>query len=266
MGQKMQNAPVYFTIAQVRYNPILSLETYLSGIQESMRKAGYPDFKKGVTMSFNLMPLASGEISQEQFPQPERVERYIFSNMDSTCGFILEQNALSFQATSYDTFEIFSDELLKGLGIVHKAVALDFSERVGVRYLDAISPVENEKLTDYLVPEVLGLSSRFKNCIVQHSFSETLVQIPAVGNVMSRSIIQSGALGFPPDLQPIGLKVADRFAKLNGVHATIDIDASFDGRETFDLGALKNRLFALHGEIINAFHATVTEHALAVWK
>lgn len=266
MGQKMKNAPVYFTIAQVRYNPVLSLESYIRNIQDSLRKMGYPDFTKGVTLAFNLASISSANTAPEQQPTVERVERYVFSNMARTRGFVLEQNALSYQATDYETFELFAEELLKGLEILHSAVSLDYSERVGVRYLDAVIPRDGDKLYEYLVPEVHGVSSRLRGVELQHSFSETTVTIPSVGNVTARTIIQSGQPGFPPDLQPIGLTLPDRFGQFKGLHAIIDTDGSVEAREPVDLRNLKARLFALHDEISKAFKATATPHAFEIWK
>ena len=57
MGQQMKNAPVYFTVAQVRFNPVLSLSTFIPVIQDSFRKRRYPDFKKAVTLMFNYLAL-----------------------------------------------------------------------------------------------------------------------------------------------------------------------------------------------------------------
>jgi len=115
----------------------------------------------------------------------------------------------------------------------------------------------------------LGLAGRLGDDVsVLHSFSETQIRTP-VGNILSRTIIQNSQLlplGFPPDLQPIGLEVAERFKKVNGVYAIIDTDGSSDARESFDLHALKGKLHALHDEIINVFEATVTAHALSSWK
>jgi uncharacterized protein (TIGR04255 family) len=68
------------------------------------------------------------------------------------------------------------------------------------------------------------------------------------------------------DLQPQGLEIAERFRKISGVHAIIDTDASYEGREAFSLDSLKKRLSALHVEIRKAFDVTVTEHAVKVWE
>ena len=264
MGQKMKNAPVYFTIAQVRFNPILSLETYLPSIQESFRKLGYEDFKPTIVATFNLAIVASGEGSSPQVPPTQRVSRYTFANMEGTRGFILEQNALSFQATDYDTFETFSGAFLEGLELLHKAVGIGYSERVGVRYLDAVYPRAGEKLSEYIVPEVMGLTSKLEHTLV-HSFSETRAQT-AVGTTISRTVIQDGPIGFPPDLAPHGLTVDERFTRLDGLHAIIDTDGSYDSREKFDTQSIKARLHNLHDEIWKSFKATVTRHSLSVWN
>ncbi len=271
MGTKMTNAPVYFTLAQVRHNPVLSLESYVPGIQESMRKAGYSDFQRATSVVLNLGSVASvaGDTKQDQ-PQQLRFERFTFSNMERTRGFILDQNSFSFQSTDYDTFSTFSGAFLMGLEIAHKALSFGFSERIGIRYLDAVVPPGGERdLPKYLVPEVMGLGSRMgDDASVLHTFSETQIRT-RVGNVLSRTIIQNSQLpqlGFPPDLQPIGLELAERFKKVSGVYAIIDTDGSLEAREKFDLDVLKGKLHALHDEIVKVFEATVTTHALDSWK
>lgn len=266
MGEKMKNAPVYFAIAQARHNPVLRLGAYAADIQDRMRKVGYPDFKKGVSMAFNLPQI--GDASQAQNPPVvEQVERLMFFSTDNTKGFIVEQNALSFQTTEYDTFESFADEFIKGLGIVHECVTLAHSERIGLRYLDAIVPPNGEAgLADYLVPGVLGLSSKLPDEVeVSHSFTETHIRtVECV--VLARTIIQAGALGFPMDLQPIGVNIADRFKTISGVHAIVDTDASIEGRHVFDLDAIKSQLKMLRSGIGLAFDAIVTPAAIAAWK
>ncbi len=267
MGQKMKNAPVYFTIAQVRHNPVLRLGSYAPDIQDRMRMTGYPDFKKGVSMAFTLAPQL-GDEPQPQAPVVEQVERLMFFSTDSTRGFIVEQNALSFHTTEYETFEILVAEFMQGLAIVHDCVTLAHSERIGLRYLDAVVPPSGEAgLADYLAPGVLGLSGRLPGDVrVSHSVAETHI-LTAECAVLARTIIQSGPLGFPMDLQPIGVKVADRFREIDGVHAIIDTDASsIDGRHPFDLALIHSQLHALRKCIGIAFDATVTPIAVSTWN
>jgi uncharacterized protein (TIGR04255 family) len=266
MGQKLNNAPVYFTIAQVRHNPILSIREYLTGIQESMRGEGYPDFKTAPTVQISLPQIIPGEASQNSAPTAQQIERYLFSTLDGTRGFIVEQNAFSLQTTKYETYQAFAEEFFKGLKIIHKAVKLHYTERVGIRYLDAVVPPDGEKaIAKYLVPGVLGISSVLPDTVqVTLSLSETHILTNA-GNLVARAIIRNGPLGFPIDLQPLGLTVAERFAKIEGLHAILDTDASHVGREAFDVAALQSRLQALHDVIGTAFWTTVTEQAKQAW-
>ncbi len=266
MGRKMKSAPVYFTIAQVRFNAILSLETYAPQIQDRLRKEGFPDFQKAVlatiNLNMNLAPTSEGG-SPPQLPMAQTA-RFMFGNMERTSGFILDQGALSFQTTEYDVFETFLQTFLKGLQAVNEAVSLSYTDRVGLRYLDAVFPKADETVRDYLSASILGLTETIDDTIV-HSFSETLVKRESV-NVRSRVIIQDGAMGFPPDLQPMTLKVGERFTQLRGRHAIIDTDGWSEAREPFNLDRIREQLGSIHAGIERTFRASVTENALKIWE
>lgn len=262
MGKRMSNAPVYFTVAQVRFNPVLNLEGYLPTIQDRMRAARFPDFKRQVFQQL-IVPFSAGDGGQIPTPSFLPQARCVFGDIEGTSEFVLENNALALQTTAYETFETFSKVLLEGLGIVHEALRLDFTERVGLRYLDAVLPRASESLSDYLTPEVLGLSQKINGQML-HSVSET-VAMNAVGQLISRVIIQDGHVGLPPELMALAPRLAPRFTQPNGRHAIIDTDAFHEQREAFSLEKLESRLVALHDEILKSFEATATPHALAVW-
>jgi len=262
MGEKMNNAPVYFTVAQVRFNPVLNLEGYLPTIQDRMRTAHFPDFKREVFQSL-ILAFGAGEVGQVPTPSFQPQARCIFGNTENTSGFVLESNALALQTTAYETFEIFSKMLLDGLGIVHEALQLEFTERVGLRYLDAVLPQASESLSDYLAPEVQGLSKKLAGQM-SHSVSET-VAMTTVGQLVTRVIIQDGHVGLPPEMTTLAPRLDPRFTQPEGRHGIIDTDAFHEQREAFNLEKLESRLDALHEEILRSFVATVTPHALAVW-
>lgn len=262
MGEKMSNAPVYFTVAQVRFNPVLNLEGYLPAIQDRMRTTHFPDFERQIFQQL-IVPFGASEGGQVPTPSFLAQARCIFGNIEGTSRFVLENNSLAFQATAYETFESFLKMLLDGLGIVHEALRLDFTERVGLRYLDAVLPKADETLSDYLTPEVLGLSEKLTGQL-SHSLSET-VSINAVGHMISRVIIRDGHVGLPVELMALAPKLDPRFTQPDGRHAIIDTDAFHEQREAFSLEKLESRLLALHDEIDKSFRATVTPHALAFW-
>lgn len=263
MGKKMSNAPVYFTVAQVRFNPILNLDSYLSTIQPQMRDIGFPDYKQEI---LQRLVLPSGGADGGQFTSPSLAPhpRFIFGSMDSQSSFVLESNSFAFQTTAYDTFETFSSTLLNGLSILNKTLRLDFTERIGLRYLDAIQPnPASESLADYLIPEVLGLSQKLGGQL-GHSVGET-ISISSVCQLVSRIIIQNGKVGLPPDLLAVAPKLNPRFTQSEGLHAILDNDAYSEQRVSFDLSSLEKSLLALHEEIRKSFEMTVSAHALKVW-
>ena len=262
MGKKMRHAPVYFTLVQVRFNPIMALDDYAPKIQDRMRRNGFPDLQKTMLATFNLnMP--AGEASPAQVPVMQTA-RYTFANMAKTSGFILDQGSLSFQTTEYDVFSTFSETFVTGLKIVDDVVGLSYVDRIGVRYLDAVYPKEQEEISAYLTQTVLGLYGKTSGTI-GHSFSETQFRVDNV-NVIARTIIQDGQVGFPPDLLPMWLVVSERFQPLSGFHATLDTDGSYEVRTAFDLGDVAARLKTVHTAVTTSFKATVTQHAIDSWE
>lgn len=263
MGTKLTNAPVYYTVAQVQFNPILNLDSFLPAIQAKMREAHFPDFRHEVFQRI-VLPFGGADAGQAPAPAIAPQPRFIFGKIDGKTSFLLETNAMSLQTTEYDTFETFSETLLRGLGFLHDALRLDFVERIGLRYLDAVQPLKNgESLDDFLVPEVLGLSHKGEGQL-QQSVSET-ISITAAGQLVSRVIIRHGRVGLPMELVPLAPTIAVRFIQKEGLHAIVDTDASFAHREAFDLRNIGQRLGALHTEITKSFKATVTPHAEAAW-
>lgn len=263
MGKRLTNAPVYYTVAQVRFNPVLDLDGYIPSIQSKMRAARFPDYKKEVVQGL-VLPFGGVDQGQVAVRTVTPQSRYLFGDIDGRSLFLLEANALSFQTTRYDTFEIFSAAFLKGLGIVHDALRLDFVDRIGLRYLDAVQPSKDgETLREFLVQEVLGLALRGEGQL-QQSVSETIVS-SAAGQLVSRVLIRNGHVGLPFDLVGFSPAIDLRFTQRESLHAIVDTDASFGHREVFELPKVEARMAALHDDIVKSFYATVTRHALDSW-
>jgi uncharacterized protein (TIGR04255 family) len=259
MGTPLKNPPVYFTVTQVRFNTLLKLSDYLPSIQEGYRKAGYPAFSTHNSVAVQFV-IQDGQA----VPQPVAREQFLFANVEQTHSFVLSSDALTFQSTNYGTYESFSSAFLKGLKLVHEVVSLDFTERVGLRYLDHVFPIVGESLDLYLAPEVRGLGARLAGAAV-HSYAEALNVMGDV-QLRARVIIQDGGLAFPPDLLPQGMALQERFMQAQGLHASLDTDGSIEGRKLFSIETVAEQLESIHKVIGAAFNATVTEHALSVWR
>lgn len=259
---KLKLAPVYFTVAQIQFNPIEEMGNYLNTIQPAFRRLGFPDFKpqafQRVVLAFN-----TAEGGNAAPPSIASQSRYSFGNIDGTESFVLETNSLAFQTTNYDVFTTFSKKFLEGLNIIHSAIELSFVERIGIRYLDAVQPAHNETLAEYLTSEVLGLSGKLSG-LPAHSESVTVMN-DEIGQLLSRVIITSGKIGFPMDVAATAPKINSRFTVAEGQHAILDTDSSYTQRFPFSMEEVTNRLNALKMKISQSFNATVTAHAKKIW-
>jgi uncharacterized protein (TIGR04255 family) len=258
MGKPLKHPPVYYTLAQVRFNPVLKLKSFLADIQEGMRCLNFPDYRPETVLTLQVGPQGQAGVIQ-QVP----AERFIFGNVERTQNFVLTTDALAFQSTRYGQFEDFSGALLKGLAVVHEAIHLNFCERIGLRYLDRVVAGEGEQLSDYLVPEVLGLAARL-DAPQASSYTETRAEMGAV-KLVSRTIVQTGPVALPPDLDLMGLQIEPRFGEHSGLHAVIDNDGFVERREPFSTTVVDSHLAAIHKFIRLAFEATATPHAFTKW-
>jgi uncharacterized protein (TIGR04255 family) len=259
MGAPLKNPPVYFTIAQVRFNTILKLADFLPAIQENLRHAGFSDFGVQKTVVLQI-------VTQEGQPAPVPAAqvRYFFGNIDRTHAFLLESDKLSIQSTKYGSFEDFSELFMKGLAILHEVVKLDFVERIGLRYLDRVIPSDPESLSLYLTSDVMNLGSRIDGKVL-HSYFETLCQVGTI-KLLSRIATAIGGVQFPPDLTPGTLVVEARLAEYDGLHAILDNDGFYETREVYSPGTVQKHLTEIHEVIGDAFRATASDHAFKMWS
>ena len=259
MGAPLKNPPVYLTVAQVRFNPILKLDDFLPNIQESFRQTGYPDFSRRQSIAIQLIE----QEGKPPVPTPVTQARFEFGTVDKTHVFILDGQSLTLQSTNYGHFETFSDRFLDGLNIVHNAVDLAFTERIGLRYLDRVMPGEGETIQQYLAVEVHGLARRLAGHPV-YAYSEAMNEVDGV-KLISRVAIQTGDLAFPPDLQPGGMHIHEKFTSFSGESAILDNDGFVEGRAPFSGPSVAEHLTTIHKLIASAFKTTVTPFAFEAW-
>lgn len=262
MREKLTNAPLYLALSEVRFNTVLGLESnYLPGIQEQLRKLGFPDFEPSAEFTFQLKPPAESEAK----PRIDSVglNRYVFRDIGRLAGFSLSAGSIAYFTSAYDVFETFRQRMMEGLQIVHSAIGLSFSERIGIRYMNAVLPRHGEQLQDYLIPEVLGLTVKLGGAI-EHAYSETKRRLES-GGVVARTMVRNGRVGLPPELGNVGLTLHERFTGFEGMHGMLDTDAFVEKRESFDLEAIDRHVRRLHDDNETVFRTIASPHALKVW-
>lgn len=147
---------------------------------------------------------------------------------------------------------------MSGLSVVDGNVRLSFIERIGIRYLSAVIPTDSEELSDYLVPEVLGMSSKITGKL-SHSYTET-VSTSSVGGLIARTVIQESQVGLPHEIAQTAYTLNKRF-DVNRLHAVIDLDGFYEERVPFNFNETESKLNDLHDEIEKSLKAITSDHA-----
>jgi uncharacterized protein (TIGR04255 family) len=256
---KMSLAPVFYTLAQVQFNPITQMTKYVSPLQERLRRNGFPDYRADSQIEFAMRRL---DESQPDVQQQQHV-RWSFTNSERTEGYQLTGSTLVFHTTIYDTFQDFLKKTILGLELVHEFVGLAYTERIGLRYLDAIVPMGDDILQQYLNSSLLGLSDNIDGQLA-HSFTET-VKFIENGTLVTRAVITDNVLSLSPDLFPLQLELAPRFKEINSRHAVLDTDYFVTQRTNFDVAEIRNKLLFAHDVVTNAFDCSVTEYSKQKW-
>jgi uncharacterized protein (TIGR04255 family) len=263
---KWKNAPVVYVVVQVRFSPILSLKTYVPQIQEHFRRNGFPGFDSrfNFQLAFSVPPPAEPEPASPAIPV-ERTLSYVFSNRDRNQSFVLEQNGLTLQVTDYVDFGWFLDLFLKNLELINEVISPDSSERIGLRYIDAVLPRKGSEVKKYLIPAVLGLSEQPIKGSVQHSYSETML-LDGNTSTVSRIIVRNGQIAFPPDMAALPVVINSRFTDYRGTHALVDTDSFQSTPAPMEIEKLRATLNHLHNSVEASFNAVTTDFARSDWK
>ncbi len=260
MGEKMQNAPIFFTIGQVRFNPILDMHRHIEALQTELRKYSFSGFSEENLTSLQIDPAgeAPKAVSTSQ-------KRWRFTNSKKTGEIVLFPNSISYQTTNYGTSQDFKSRLMIAIRVVHKELNLDYVEQIGFRTLDAVIPSQDHPLEAWLKPELLGFYSG-TNGTLKHSILEGVSTVGPSGLLVQRVVILRGVLATPIDLMPIGLAIDTRFTSINDWHAILDTDCTAREQFDFDPDVIGERLTAVKEEASKAFRGAVSQLALDLWR
>jgi uncharacterized protein (TIGR04255 family) len=260
MGEKLKNAPIFFSIGQIRFNPILDMHRHIEALQKEFRKYSFSGFSEENLTSIQLDPAGA---SPNVVPTSQK--RWRFTNSKKTGEFVLFQNSISYQTTRYETSQEFMPRLMTAIRTVHKELNLDYVEQIGFRALDAIIPSKDHSLENWLKPELLGFYSG-RNEGLKHSILEGMSTIGSSGFLVQRVVILRGALAVPIDLMPIALEVNERFKSINSWHAILDTDFTAREQFDFDIDAIGERVTAVKKEASKAFRNAVSSLAMDLWR
>ncbi|MYB33644.1 MAG: TIGR04255 family protein [Gammaproteobacteria bacterium] len=260
MEKAWKNPPLFYTLAQIKFNNIANMEAYIPQLQDKLRHIGYPDFQIEKKVEVNIRD--AGGSQPDVHPRP--FIRWHFLNIDRTEAYTLLPDAIAFHTAQYMRFQDFSRKVHDGISLANEIIKFAYIDRIGLRYLDAIVPANEDIIDAYLNPSLLGLSAD-NSLKLAHNYNETVSQIDG-GTLVSRVIITEHGLALSPDLLPMILTLPDRINNPSGKMALIDTDYFVENRINFDLNSVKEQLSASHEKTKKIFESSVTEYAISVWE
>lgn len=248
---KLDSCPLVFTLAQVRFSPVLVMDEYIPRIQEALRQEGYPKFAAE----------SIGEIVIGPQPSIGSTARWLFVNKQADKSVVLSPTFVAVETTNYDVFDSLLADLVKVVDILRNVVQVEFVERLGLRYVNLVRPSAGESVADYVKPGLLGLTPEelgVENVVQRH---ESRARTP-YGQLVVR-LLQGDRI-LPPDLDSTALKV-ERTIETDETATLLDIDHFSVGEWNFDNSEVSSAMWELHEFTDAAFRTAVTAYAMKAW-
>jgi uncharacterized protein (TIGR04255 family) len=254
----LRRSPLAFVLAQVRISPVLIMEEFVPRIQERLRHNGYPWYSVAQLQEFVL---GGGQA----LPEVKSSARWLFQAEDKRTAVVLSESFVALETTSYETFDSFTEELQGVLTVIGELAEIPLSERIGLRYLDVIRPLQDdETLDDYLARGIQGLDTRALQSVESHSRYELRGRTPH-GEIRVRCVRAFGEPPLPSDLSPIDLESPLMESGETEV-AVLDFDHFSVETRAFDPDELLRGCWELHDAIDRAFRECTTKHARTRWE
>ncbi len=253
---KLERQPLTLVLAEFRFSPT------------NDPAAGIPDFAE-------LLGLQSDGFEegtrQEVQLTPEGVSvktpNKIWLSREAKEGRLIqiEKDRMIFVTTQYPRFDPFTEQCMEAVHALKQTMNPEYLRRVGLRYNDAVVPLEDEDLEHYLDPHLLPVNLFGDDkAAVKHHRTETLLHTDA-GVLALRVLMGRHGLAVMPDIShrfPLEPSVEVPSERMTAV---LDFDHFWkpdreDGAG-FSTHEAEKRLRSLHKAAREAFWQVTTEFA-----
>lgn len=256
---ELKKSPLVFVLAQVKITPVLKMNDFVPSIQEELRKAGYPHYRREETKEIVFGPE----------PKLHESHRWLFSDKSKRKSVIISNDFIVLETNSYTVFEDFVTDFQKILLVVQAIVTPELSTRIGLRYVDLINPETNtvESLNSYFHPGLHGYEPKDMN--IESPLSRYVYKGKSQIGILQVRLFQTNDNSFlPPDINADEL---DYSGILSIPHdkelvAILDIDHYSVSDRDFNIDTLIDTLWQLHENAKKSFRNSVTESALEEWR
>ena len=241
----LKNPPLLRVIAQVRFPTLLAVRSAdrVSGFQDAVRDR-YPYLEREDIAMLSVGPISVPDASHEA------VVHWRFWDAQRKWRTTLNQDFLAIETTAYESRADFMANLGEVLRAFQTIFQPNSATRLGMRYIDQIKPPSVERITDLLIPEIVG-TAKFFGKEAQHLITQLSVNASPGSLVARWGKLPKGMTVDPTVMQPTEEE-----------SWIIDLDLSETSETTFDPEALIARVRTYAERIYTVFRWMVTDEFL----
>ncbi|HLO99557.1 MAG TPA: TIGR04255 family protein [Fimbriimonas sp.] len=251
----LAKSPLVFVLGQVRYEPILAMESFIPTIQDTLRRKGFTGL---VNRRMETTRIEGDQLSKEVITQWE------FQDADKVRGILIDQNAITFQTTDYTSYDDFSEDLGVGLETLTEVAHPQTVQRIGLRYIDLVRATEGKHLESYVCPELRGIHLEKLGRRIGQS-NETLIFTGERRRLLARYTEAEQGMPIPLDLFPVNLAFKKPISQ-SEPFAVLDTDHFEQLDREFGVESVLTSIGGLHDVLDQVFRVLVTKEALKEWE
>ena len=155
--------PLDRVICQLRFPPILKIETEIPAEFQECIRQDFPEFREKEETTLSIPKTIQREVPMGVIQQlmPSETKNYEFTSEDGFWRVNLSRTFVALTSTKYETRQQFKDKLINPLNSLIEIYKPAYFSRIGLRYVDIIRrsvlKLDNVAWGELLQPYVLGL-------------------------------------------------------------------------------------------------------------
>jgi uncharacterized protein (TIGR04255 family) len=254
--------PLVYVVVQLVFGPVEKMEDFVPAIQEGLRQ-WYPRFTARINEVVQVNPA-------QRTVQLEQARQWVFQDAQMLSAVVLQKNSLAFEVWSYKSFHSLSSDFLRVINLVCSVAGINLVERLGLRYVNLLG--------EDSLPLVHQFSSGVQGIFQDphRGISSKIIQFvencsTPIGGLTLRYVKIHQDIQFDINAFLTPPKHLNHLVDRKPPLVILDIDhfKVFSPEESAPLMSqeeLATLLTSLHGEVSEAFHRSLTEAALQLYK
>ena len=255
----LKSGPLIYVLGVLDFEPLLNLNDYIATVQDTLRLAGFPLTQQAFMSEITI----DGQgITTKQQPQ------WAFATLDRKSSIILTQSKIAVETVDYKGFADFSNMLRSALAALRKIPGLIITQRLGLRYVNAVQPDEGQGFDTILQERLAGVDSfnGLDNMAINMAISgmsqhgQLTIQVRQAPHDVDA---QPDMLMLPADITPKvppPVKVDPRRPS-----RLLDLDHSAQLSEDLNPESILDLAHVLHAALNSAFLESITQAAFDSW-